>query len=175
MPTGLKRFHQEGDTHFLTFSCFRRQALLGTPDLRDLFLNILKETCEKYETRNDGWVIMPEHVHLLLTPHQGEAITAILQVIKQRYSRALKKADPHLYEAITVRTAHPPPMPVWESRFYDFNVRTEDSFYEKLRYIHNNPLKRGLVIRPQDWKWSSYSYYLKESQRRYAPHPTLSR
>ena len=54
----------------------------------------------------------------------------------------------------------PEPAPVWQKRFYDFNVRTEQKQIEKLRYMHRNPVKRGLVERPEQWEWSSFRSYL---------------
>ena len=59
--------------------------------------------------------------------------------------------------AITVAAARP--MPVWQPRFYDFNVWTERKRIEKLRYMHCNPVKRGLVAEPEQWRWSSFRYY----------------
>jgi hypothetical protein len=50
--------------------------------------------------------------------------------------------------------------PFWQARYYDFNVWSERKFVEKLRYIHRNPLKRGLAVRPEDWAWSSFRHYL---------------
>jgi len=50
-------------------------------------------------------------------------------------------------------------MPVWQPRFYDFNVWTEHKRVEKLRYMHRNPVKRGLVQEPEQWPWSTFRYY----------------
>jgi len=50
-------------------------------------------------------------------------------------------------------------MPIWQPRFYDFNVWTEHKRIEKLRYMHRNPVKRGLVEAPEQWRWSSYRGY----------------
>jgi putative transposase len=68
-----------------------------------------------------------------------------MQSLKQGISRklALRAADPF-----------------WQARYYDFNVWSERKFVEKLRYIHRNPVKRGLVERPEDWAWSSFRHYL---------------
>ena len=52
-----------------------------------------------------------------------------------------------------------PPEPVWQKRFYDFNVWSERKRVEKLRYMHRNPVKRGLVEEPDQWKWSSFRAY----------------
>ena len=84
-----------------------------------------------------------------------------MQVLKQRSARALlpknKPCDPRqikLFGEIFERG------PFWQTRFYDFNLRTEKKRVEKLRYMHRNPVKRGLVAEPEDWRWSSYRSYL---------------
>jgi len=50
-------------------------------------------------------------------------------------------------------------MRIWQPRFYDFNVWTEGKRIEKLRYMHQNPVKRGLVVEPEQWRWSSFRSY----------------
>jgi putative transposase len=87
-----------------------------------------------------GYVVMPEHVHLLLSePRQGRLADAI-KSLKQGVSRRLIDEAEHF----------------WQKRYYDFNVRTEAQFVEKLRYIHRNPVKRGLCAAAEDWEWSSF-------------------
>jgi putative transposase len=49
--------------------------------------------------------------------------------------------------------------PFWQAHYYDFNVSTHQKFVEKLRYIHRNPVRRGLVAKPEEWLWSSYHHY----------------
>jgi putative transposase len=53
-------------------------------------------------------------------------------------------------------------MSFWQTRFYDFNVRTEKKRLEKLRYMHHNPVKRGMVSQAEDWRWSSYRFYFMD-------------
>jgi REP-associated tyrosine transposase len=88
---------------------------------------------------------MPEHVHLLLSEPERSNLATALQVLKRRSSRRLRK---------------PGDRRVWQKRYYDFNVFSARKRTEKLRYMHRNPVKRGLVERPEDWKWSSYQHYL---------------
>ncbi len=96
-----------------------------------------------------GYVVMPEHFHLLMTePELGDP-SVVMKVIKERFSRKLRVAG-----------AATEPVPLWQKRFHDFNVWTEEKQVEKLRYIHRNPVKRGLVEKPELWKWSSFRFYL---------------
>ena len=125
--------------HFVTFSCYRRAPLLGTPGTRDVFEQV-QQTRQWYGFYVSGYVVMPEHVHLLVSePERGKLSTA-LQMLKQNVARELRL---------------PEGSPFWLPRYYDFNVPSEAKRVEKLRYIHRNPVRRGLVAKPEDWKWSS--------------------
>jgi hypothetical protein len=59
----------------------------------------------------------------------------------------------------TVRIRSKPERPFWQARYYDFNVHNEENRVEKLRYMHRNPVKRGLVAAPEEWPWSSFRHY----------------
>lgn len=130
MSSGLKRYHNTGDLHFITFSCVRHRPILGTPQARDTFLEFLEQTRSKYAFHILAYVVMPDHVHLLVTEPEGHPLSKIIQVIKQRFSRTRTEEY------------------VWEPRYYDFNVKTEDKRVEKIHYIHRNPVKRDLVSSP---------------------------
>ena len=88
---------------------------------------------------------MPDHVHLLLSEPERKKLALVLQMLKQMVSRSLRDVKAQ---------------PFWQARYYDFNVWSEQKRVEKLRYIHRNPVKRGLVERPEDWLWSSFHHYL---------------
>jgi putative transposase len=146
MSQGLVRIQNRQDLHFLTFSCFRHQPVIGTPAARNLLLQLLEETRQKYEFHVLGYVIMPEHVHLLLSEPETAKLSTAIQVLKQRFSRT--RAEEY----------------VWEPRYYDFNVFTERKRIEKLHYIHRNPVTRGLVAEPELWQWSSYRAYAHDER-----------
>jgi putative transposase len=157
VPQGLKRYYGGGDAHFITCSCYRRQPWLGSELRRDLFLSILEDTRKRYRFVVLGYIVMPDHFHLLISEPQVGDPSKVLQVIKQRFAqRVLARprrkpgAEPTLRQ-----TLH-----VWEPRFYDFNVWSEHKRVEKLRYMHRNPVKCGLVEEPEEWAWSSFRDYL---------------
>ena len=106
---------------------------------------------------------MPEHVHLLMSEPEIGNPSTVMQVLKQRTAQALlpkkRRRDPrqrHLFGEEWLRRSF------WQARFYDFNVWTTKKRVEKLRYMHRNPAKRGLVQSPEQWRWSSYRFYLLE-------------
>jgi putative transposase len=144
VPWGLKHFQESGQLHFLTFSCYHRKAKLSLPNTRDQFIVSLEQTRQQYALLVYGYVVMPEHVHLLVgEPEQGKLFRAI-QSLKQSVARRL-----------ALRAVEP----FWQARYYDFNVWSERKFVEKLRYLHRNPVTRGLVAHPEDWVWSSFRHY----------------
>ena len=93
---------------------------------------------------------MPEHVHLLLSAPEHGTIATAVQAIKQSVWRKLIGDREHF----------------WQARYYDFNVWSREKRIEKLKYIHRNPVKRGLVVRPEDWAWSSFRHYKTGGQGR---------
>jgi putative transposase len=141
MPIGLKRYQDEADDHFITFSCYSREPYLSTPSARDIFEQSLESTRKRYNFELLGYVIMPEHVHLLVSEPETKPLSTALQALKLSVSKRST------------------PKPFWETRYYDFNVFTHNKRVEKLKYMHRNPVTRGIVIAPEDWRWSSYRHY----------------
>jgi putative transposase len=159
MPACLHRTYGAHHLHFITCSCYRRLPFFDSPQARDRFLSILEQTRRRYRFVVVGYVVMPEHIHLLLTEPETGSPSTVMQVLKQRTARALlptrRRRDPRqcgLFEA--------EPRAFWQARFYDFNVWTTKKRFEKLRYMHRNPVKRGLADAPEQWRWSSHRFYL---------------
>jgi putative transposase len=143
MPNGLARIQDLGHLHFLTFSCYRRAAKLDFESDRDMFCKILDETRVLREFRVVGYVVMPEHVHLLVSEPAQAPLAVAVQMLKQIVSRRQgAKGEPF-----------------WMTRYYDFNVWSAEKIGEKLEYMHLNPVKRGLVYEGIDWRWSSALFY----------------
>ena len=84
MTKGLVRYYGNQDLHFITCSCYRRQAQLKTAKRRDLFLNILEQTRQKYRFVVHGYVVMPEHFHLLITEPEVGDPSVVMKVLKPR-------------------------------------------------------------------------------------------
>ncbi len=144
VPWSLKRFQQSHQLHYITFSCYRRQPRLNTPQACRLFLRQLEIARRRFAMCVYGYVVMPEHVHLLVNEPERGPLSTVIQSLKQTVARITGFADAHF----------------WQRRYYDFNVWSERKRVEKLRYIHRNPVKRGLVQKPEDWPWSSFRHYL---------------
>jgi putative transposase len=162
MPKSLKRYYGRGDLHFLTFSCYRRLPLLSTTRARNVFVEALGKIHERYKFSLIGYVVMPNHVHLLISESATATPSVVLKALKQRVSRDLRKSRcrapaEQLHFASTEGDGNLPRF--WQPRFYDFNVWSEKKIREKLEYMHANPIKKKLVDHPKDWPWSSWSFY----------------
>jgi putative transposase len=146
MPSRLKRYQQSQQLHFVTFTCFHRKTYLQSAGARDVFERTLERVRRWYGLQIFGYVVMPEHIHLLVSEPERGTLSLALQMLKQVSSRKLQEfAGSQAF---------------WQKRYYDFNVSTSRKRTEKLRYIHRNPVKRGLVENPEDWDWSSYRHHL---------------
>jgi putative transposase len=109
MPWGLKRYYGTGSLHFITWSCYRRRPLLGNPSRRDLVLTALELMRVRYRYAVIGYVVMPEHVHLLISePLIGDP-SKIIQAVKLSVSRRLAIGG-----ELSGR--------FWQSRVYDLNL-----------------------------------------------------
>jgi len=162
----LQRFYGRRDLHFVTFSCYQRRPYLGTADARNCFVRTLEEVRLRHHFALLGYVVMPEHVHLLIgEPEKGNP-SKVLQVLKQKVSQSLRRESVSADLQLPLRYAHESgeAPAFWQRRFYDFNVWRANKILEKLEYMHENPVKRKLVAHPNDWPWSSWSHYAKKER-----------
>ncbi len=143
MPWGLKRYHESGQTHFITYTCYHRRPRLDGALAKRTFEQALERVRRCYQLCVYGYVVMPEHVHVLLGEPERSNLAQVIKSLKQGVSRKSIGNNE----------------PFWQKRYYDHNVRDYDSFVQKLRYIHRNPVKRGLCVKPEDWEWSSFRHY----------------
>ena len=143
MPIGLKRFQEAETLHFITFSCFNRLPFLASYRPKETIETILEQTRSRHQARIYAYVLMPEHIHLLINEPPSILVAQFLKALKQITSRKLKGDHRHF----------------WLPRYHDSNVHGEKERSEVIRYIHRNPTKRGLVACPGDYRWSSFNHY----------------
>ena len=138
----LPHYQKAGRTVFITFRKAARIAF--TPEARDAILqHCLHDNGKRYDLY--AVVVMPEHVHLLLLPLRDEkgwpySLPTILKLIKGTSARSVNKVSESNG-------------PVWQEESFDHVLRSQESFEEKLEYIRQNPVRRGLVKMPEDYKW----------------------
>jgi putative transposase len=136
-----KRYQQQRCLHFITFSCYRRLPFLDSVAARQTFERELERVRSWYGCYITGYVVMPEHVHLLISEPERKTLSVVIQMLKQISSHKLNLICAPQF---------------WQTRYYDFPVWSESKRVERLKYIHRNPVKRRLAARPEDWQWSSF-------------------
>ena len=169
MPRGLVRYHESGQSHFITFSCYQRKPKFANGRFYDLFPLCLEAMRVRFRMRIYGYVVMPEHVHLLVSePEEGNLADA-MHYLKLSFSKrargftrtqvSVQKQDANLGHQHFDSMSEGQQEPFWQKRYYDRNVHSVREFGIKLCYLHRNPVKRGLVREAGDWKWSSFRHY----------------
>ncbi|MCA9251436.1 MAG: transposase [Phycisphaerae bacterium] len=173
MPKHLRRYDEPGDSHFLTISCQRRLTFFHDDTMKQIVVDGLRILQERFKVCVVGYVIMPEHVHVILYPHArgGDAPVPISKLLyafkkhvgfhgKQRLREIWREVGRLWSEPLNAwATGDKEDQTIWNVRGYDFNVRHHKALLQKLDYCHKNPITRGLVDRAEDWAWSSYRYY----------------
>ena len=156
-----KAWDQEGHVHHLTFSTFRRQPFFPGNHAACWFCETLNEARAKGLFRLFAYVIMPEHVHVVLLPLLGTRMRDVLWQLKRPMTaKALAWVRQRRPDLLS-RMADVQPSGKVTHRFwqrgggYDRNLRSTSDVHEKIAYIHANPVRRGLVERPEDWPHSS--------------------
>ena len=162
MPRNLKRITGRGDLHYITFSCYERRHFLDSARSKNLAVQILGQVRARYKFALVGYVLMPDHVHLLISEPPGSTPAKVVQVFKQRLSRKLRGRKRVAGSQLSLRFPELSSLPrrFWQRRYYDFNVYSRRKLREKLDYMHANPVKERLVRDPRDWPWSSWSFYV---------------
>jgi putative transposase len=162
MRNPLNRYYGQGDLHFITFSCYARRPYLGDPNARNKFLQILDEVRSRHQFQLLGYVVMPEHVHLVISEPQTGDPSKSMQMLKQTVARQMKlRHQAPSAKASSAHSSGEDQQAFWQRRFYDFNVWSSKKLQDKLDYMHRNPLQRQLVRHPAHWPWSSWSHHEK--------------
>jgi putative transposase len=126
MPYGLKRFQKAEALHFITFSCFHRLPFLETPEPKETLEIVLEQTRARHQARVYAYVLMPEHIHLLINEPPLILLAQFLKALKQITSRQLRGDRPQF----------------WQDRYFDANIHGEAARSTVIRYIHRNPVKK---------------------------------
>ena len=166
-----KRYDIPGQAHYLTFSCFRRQPFLRGDRARGWLAEAIEQARLARPFALWAYVFMPEHVHLLVLPAPDVTVSAILKAIKQPVAvKALEFVRREAPDFLS-RMAHARPNGEVSHRFwqrgggYDRNLWTPTEIHEKIRYIHANPVRRGLAESPGEWKWPSWRAWENTEER----------
>lgn len=157
-----RAINEPGHAHFLTFSCWKRWPLLSKDRSRQWMIDAIRQMRRSQIVDVWAYVIMPEHVHLLILPQERDyEMRRILAALKAPVSRAaklfLQQTNSEFWlRRLTAKHGNRETFRFWQpGGGYDVNVWKERTIQQVIDYIHANPVRRGLVDRPTDWKWSS--------------------
>jgi len=155
-----ERWNWAGHAHELTFSCYQGHPFLAKEQTRRWLVDSISAARSKHEFDLWAYVFMPNHVHLIICPRREQySISAILQTIKQPVARRtiqyLKTGNPEglRFLATGQQTRR---YEFWQKGGgYDRNITSVQVLIEAVHYIHNNPVRKGLVEAPDQWHYSS--------------------
>ena len=129
-------------TYFVTTATFNRKSLFQVNRNADLLVKVIREYADQGKFDVESFVIMPDHIHLLITPSSDNSLEICMQLIKGGSSFRLKKELGFVGK-------------VWQRGFTDHRIRDEGDFHSHVNYIHQNPVRRGLCERAEDYPFSS--------------------
>jgi putative transposase len=164
----LERVEKPGGTRFITCSCNHRLPFFKSDRIKQVFAETLDQACERHRARLIAWVLMPEHFHLLVLPDLPESpMRVLLSAVKSPVGKAVINRWRQLKARILARITDPSGDPhFWlPGGGYDRNIWSREEFHEKLKYIHQNPVRRGLASTPEEWPWSSARWYKGDRTR----------
>lgn len=142
--TNIRRYPLNGSPVFVTAVTINRQPLLRSVQNKQLLLDIIRTVQEIHAFKMLGYVLMDDHIHLLLRPDHDE-LSKIMQSIKLRFAR----------QCMFQRA--------WQPRFWDHIIRNQHDLNRHLDYIHYNPVKHGMVKAPSQYAFSSFNAYVERS------------
>jgi putative transposase len=164
----MERHDEPNGYRFITASCNKRLPLFAGPRIRDVFADSLAAAREKHGFELFAWVLMPNHFHLLLRPCKesdsrltrplGPMLMSIKGGVSQAVIPGMKRLNASVLPSITCSDGS---VRFWQAGGgFDRNVRTMTEFTKEVWYIHTNPVRKGLVERAEDWKWSSVRWWM---------------
>jgi putative transposase len=159
----MHRVEQPGHARFLTFSCYQRLPLLDHEGIRELFVERLRIACDGGRIPLLGWVVMPEHVHLMLFPDsQPPDVRRFTHALKRPFAEAVIRRWKQLGAPILEKITYAAGYRYWQAGGgYDRNVFDPQQVREKIEYMHDNPVRRGIVKYAIDYPWSSARWYAR--------------
>ena len=140
MPN-YRRLYIPGGSYFFTVVTEQRRPVLCEPPLRAALKNAITSVRRKHPFRIAGMVLLPDHLHMIWTLPEGDS----------NYPLRLRLIKTHVTKAHGA---------LWQHRYWEHALRSEEDFRHHLDYLHWNPVKHGLVQRVRDWPWSSFHRYV---------------
>jgi len=148
-----KRIFMDGYSYYITMVTHERNPILI--ENIDLLRKSFRISKTVYRYRIDAIVVMPDHVHMIITPRNVEEYPHIIRTVKQYFSKHCPQSYyKHLYQSWSRNKKGY--LPVWQKRYYEHTIRNEKDMFEKIQYMYHNPVKHGYVDEPNQWRYSSF-------------------
>ena len=166
-----RRTHQSqntpGEAHYLTFSCFQKRDFLSRDRTRLYFIEALKRARIFHKFDLWAYVIMSNHVHLLLFPRgttydMADIESSLKLDVSRRALAYLRQHNPEGLRRLATGQQHTPYRFWMSGNGYDVNISSYDAAREIAAYIHNNPVRAGICEDPEEWEWSSAREWAEE-------------
>ena len=161
----LFKSHDPNTFHYTTSVCYRRVRVFRSERACDLFIEALAETRRRLPLKLIGYVVMPDHTHLILNPVNCD-ISVVMNSLKSTAARKIIDWLRRSNHSLSLRKlALETPQKrghthsLWQKDFSSIDLWTPRFISQKLNYIHLNPVRAGLCKHPAEWKWSSYRAY----------------
>jgi putative transposase len=141
----LRRLLLSGRYFFVTCNLLRTRAMLNEDDF-EILARVMQARREEHGFPPTAWVFLPDHWHAICAPQYPLTISEVVKSIKNSSTTLINRGGAASGE-------------LWQGRFFDRTLRTVKEYNEKVEYVHLDPVKAGLVVRAQDWRWSSVNEY----------------
>jgi putative transposase len=151
MPRGRYRLHESGQSHFITFCYYRRQPFFNNSRTHDLFPICLERMRRRFQLWVYGYVVMPEHVHLLLSEPEQHTLPDAIHFLKLSFTKRLRSQVSAQRKGANL--GHRVEGSFWQKRYYDRNVRDNEEFIQELKYIHRRVARPALLSYGEKLKW----------------------
>ncbi len=156
MSDRRRQFHDQRYVHFVTFSVYRRRRLLELDQPNRIVLGVLNHQLDAFAAQCVGFVLMPDHVHALIWLPDPKELSRFLHGWKRMSSFTVRA-----WYAPNYFADFGPGNRFWQPKFYAFQIYSQQKLFEKLTYMHENPVRARLAVRAVDWRWSSARWYLE--------------
>src|ERR1700730_13432794 len=140
LPLRLGRIFPSNPVYFVTLCAYRRRQVLATTAISDALIRFAELAYAEHNIALGRYVIMPDHIHFFVTGQGdfdlGRWIGILKQILRKNIERS-SRGDP-----------------VWQRGFFDHVLRSEESYAQKWNYVRDNPVRAGLVVKPDDWPYA---------------------
>jgi len=145
-----RRLFLDGHSYYLTIVTHRRNPILI--DNIELLRESFRESKRYYQYKIDAIVVLPDHIHIIITPNIATDYPKIIKAIKYNFSIRVKIEEEQSYSRYKRQFK-----PIWQKRYYEHTIRDEKDYLRCLEYMQSNPIKHNLANHPKEWKYSSFN------------------